>query len=494
MTINAKLKGVRLALAIATTLAVGTMPANVSAAPAKKSGVSIKRGVSSPVFERATGNISLSRGRGQLITLPEAISDILIADPSVVDVQVRSPRQIYIFGQGPGATSFFVLNSAGKVMYSTNVQVQKNINSLDQMLELAMPDSDIATTTMNGMVLLTGSVASPEERAEAEGLVKAYLGDGIQVVSRLKTATPMQVTLQVKIAEVSREFAKEISLNLNGNNGSSLGGGSAFNFSQIGGSGTLNLAGRFLGLNLDSALELAERDGLFTTLAQPNITAVSGQSASFLAGGEIGFPVGGGVGVAPSVQFKPYGVSVNFTPIVHSDGRISLKVSPEVSQITSAGSVQGIPAIQTRRVDTTVELGSGQSFMIGGLLRNEQNNSMDKIPGLGNLPIIGALFRSNNFRRSETELMIIVTPYLVKPVSANQIALPTDGYITPTDAERVLGGELFIGQTGAQRPKPSYGQPTTVPQPGMSGGADARDRKSSRRSDSDTSAAPGFGN
>ncbi|HEX8553069.1 MAG TPA: secretion system protein, partial [Sphingomonas sp.] len=206
--------------------------------------------------------------------------------------------------------------------------------------------------------------------------------------------------------------------------------------------------------------------GQVSTLAEPNVTALSGETSSFLAGGEIPIPLSQGLG-AVTVEFKQYGVSLAYTPTVLSDGRISLRVRPEVSQLTSAGSVQingtTIPALTTRRVETTVELGSGQSMMIGGLLSNTHNNNVDKTPGLGDLPVLGSLFRSNGWSRNETELVIVITPYLVKPVNnAADIVLPTDGYRSATDL-----GRVFLGQTEAvgpapKRPVPMMAQPTAA--------------------------------
>jgi pilus assembly protein CpaC len=246
---------------------------------------------------------------------------------------------------------------------------------------------------------------------------------------------------------------------------------------------------------------LAENDGLVTTLAEPNLTAISGETASFLAGGEIPIPIAQGSSNTVSVEYKQYGVSLAFTPTVLADGRISMRVRPEVSQLTSAGSVTlngfTIPALSTRRTETTVEMGSGQSFMISGLLQSSQNNTTDKAPFLGDLPILGALFKSNNFRRNETELMIIVTPYLVKPVSANQIALPTDGYRSPTDAQRLLLGQTFDGKSGEERAKPSMGDPVTVPAPSIGANLPSDGGGKRSRKDKQTAAAaptPGFGN
>ena len=211
-----------------------------------------------------------------------------------------------------------------------------------------------------------------------------------------------------------------------------------------------------------ASLDLGETDGQVTTLANPNLTALSGETGTFLAGGEIPIPVSQGLG-AVSVEYKQYGVSLSYTPTVLADGRISLRVRPEVSQLSTQGAVTisgtTIPALTTRRAETTVELGSGQSFMIAGLLQNDHNNSINKAPGLGDVPILGALFRSNAFQRNETELVIVITPYLVKPVNANDIVLPTDGYKAPTDLGRVLMGQLSGGTTGGDRPKPSMAPP-----------------------------------
>jgi len=215
-------------------------------------------------------------------------------------------------------------------------------------------------------------------------------------------------------------------------------------------------------MDILSAIDLGETLGQVSTLANPNLTALSGETATFLAGGEIPIPLASGFG-ATSVEYKPYGVSLSYTPTVLADGRISLRVRPEVSQITSLGSVQisgtTIPALTTRRAETTLELGSGQSMMIGGLLSNSRDNTIEKTPWLGDLPLIGALFRSNAFKRNETELVIIITPYLVKPVNApSDIALPTDGQRSPNDAERVLLGRMGAGSADP-RPVPTMAPP-----------------------------------
>jgi pilus assembly protein CpaC len=221
-----------------------------------------------------------------------------------------------------------------------------------------------------------------------------------------------------------------------------------FNVSDVG--TTLGFAGKLLGLDVLSTLNLSEADGLVTVLAEPNLTALSGETASFLAGGEFPVPVSQALG-SVTIEYKQYGVGLAFTPIVLADGRISMRVRPEVSELSNEGSIRlngfDVPALTTRRAETTVELGSGQSFMIAGLLRNTNTNNVDKAPFLGDLPILGALFRSTKYRRAETELVIIVTPYLVRPVS-NQLASPTNGYRAPTSGDMVLEGQSYRGVSG----------------------------------------------
>ncbi|KQS02041.1 secretion system protein [Sphingomonas sp. Leaf357] len=470
---------------LAAAMMAATMAGTASQAPAQST-------AGTPVLQ-------VNTGRGRLITLPRPITDIFVASDAIADVQVKSPTQIYVFGKGPGETTISATGKGGVVVYSATVRVGNNFDSIQQMLNLAMPEAQITATPMNGLVLLTGVVLSPSDAEEAARLVQAYVGDATKVLSHLKTATPLQVNLQVKFAEVSRSFIKNIGVRLNTSDG--LGATSASPTvplttgtivqSNSGNAGTityaidpstgqayksstlatgafrstLGLAGRALGTNFLAALDLGETVGQVSTLATPNLTAMSGETGTFLVGGEVPILISQGQG-AVSVEYKPYGISLTYTPTVLADGRISLRLRAEVSQLTAAGSVQlnntVIQGISTRRTETTIELGSGQSFMTAGLLQNDHNNSIEKTPGLGDVPVLGALFRSNGFRRNETELVIVVTPYLVKPVNANDIVLPTDGYQAPTDLERVLLGKLGGGVSGGSRPKPSMAAPETA--------------------------------
>ncbi|MBB4085259.1 type II and III secretion system protein family protein [Sphingomonas carotinifaciens] len=494
-----------------------TLPAVAQARPADPAPAAAAAGSGGAVMQ-------VNTGRGRLITLSRPMSDLFVADDSIADVQVRSPTQLYVFGKKPGETTISATARGGAVVYATTVRVGNNLDSVGQMLRLTMPEANIVATPMNGLILLTGTVAAPEDAAEAERLVQGFVGDTTKVLSRLKTATPLQVNLQVRIAEVSRSFVKNIGVNLLNRHSTSGGllfgidsgrttGSSIANATNAAGQitgttytvargpdrTTLGLGGRILGMDLLAAIDLGETLGQVTTLANPNLTALSGETATFLAGGEIPIPLASGFG-AVNVEFKQYGVSLAYTPTVLSDGRISLRVRPEVSQLSSAGAVTiggtTIPGLTTRRAETTLELGSGQSMMIGGLLSNSNDNSVDKTPWLGDLPLIGSLFRSNAFRRSETELVIVITPYLVKPVN-NQadIALPTDGARTPRDIDRVIKGELGTGASGERRPVPTMAPPRqSAPAIGLSAPATVAPPAAKPSKPAKGVPAPGFSN
>ena len=466
-------------------------------------------------------SIAISIGRGQLVTLPGRMTDVFVANDTIADVQVKSTNQLYVFGKAGGETTVYASNANGDVVWSANIRVGSNIDSIEQMLKLAMPEAKIVTSTMNNTVLLTGTIAAPEDAAEAERLVKAFVGDKTNVISRLKMATPLQVNLHVKFAEVNRSLVRQIGTNLTSIDGSGgfkfgigqgrtsatlvqtnpqlpLGFGAVAGFApdptgaaitpvnprgiiaqpgtsltQIPNSSTLAGMGKLFGMDLLGTLDLGETIGLVTSLAEPNLTALSGETATFLAGGEYPIPINTGLGVT-TIEFKKYGVSLAYTPTVLANGRISMRVRPEVSELSSDGAIvtnsTTIPALTVRSAETTIELGSGQSFMIAGLLRNSAQNSITKMPGAGELPILGSLFRSTSFRKGETELVIVVTPYLVTPVDANDIKLPTDGFRASTAVQQLIGHVEADGVTGGDRPKPTE-KPGTVQSGGPKIGA-----------------------
>ncbi|WP_260484316.1 type II and III secretion system protein family protein [Sphingomicrobium flavum] len=468
------------ALAIATAPMVVATPAAAQAAMAQP-----------------TETLTLSQNTGTLVRLPATMTDVFIANNEIADVQVRSSRELYVFGKASGETTIYATGDGGRVVYAARIQVGRNVASVDQMLRLAMPEANIQATPMNGLMLLTGTVASPTDAAEAERLVSAFVGGEMEVISRLRQATPLQVNLKVRIAEVNRSLVKSLGVNLTSRDatsggrfaidqGAAFGTANPFDITNPGKATSLGIAGKLLGLDFISTIDLAEADGLVTTLAEPNLTALSGETASFLAGGEFPIPVSQDLG-SIAIEYRQYGVGLAFTPYVLADGRISMRVRPEVSELSNEGAIRlngfDVPALTTRWAETTVELGSGQSFMIAGLLRNANSNSIDKAPFLGDIPIIGALFRSTSYRKSETELVIIVTPYLVRPVS-DRLPLPTDGYRNPTDVQRNLEGQVYHGVSGADHNAGDAivaGQPAN---PGMSQPIAAAPA---------TSAQPGFG-
>ena len=527
----------RIAIAIALSACVAT-PAVLYATPGE---------------QVENNELNLSVGRGRLINLPAPVSDVFVANQEVADVQVRSATQIYVFGKAPGETSVYATSGAGRVVYSAVARVGNNIETIDQMLALAMPEAHITATTMNGFVLLTGTVAAPEDAAEADRLVTAFVGEGTRVISRLQTATPLQVNLQVRIAEVNRSLVRQMGGNLVSRDPTS-----GFQFGAFRGRGvgtitpqtlptrtlpdgsqqfynpytgapvtnpadaplnytinplanatTLAGIGRLFGVDVLGALDLGERTGMVSTLAQPNLTAVSGETADFLAGGEYPIPVPDPQSGTITIQYRRYGVSLAYTPTVLSNGRISLRVRPEVSELTTEGAITingfNIPALSVRRTETTVELGSGESFMIAGLMSNRSAGSIEGTPGLSDLPILGTLFKSDDFRRGDTELVIVITPYLVRPVSADQIVLPTDGFRSPTDLQRLMTNGIADGESGARRPMPTLenapaGPPSDAPAPGPStmaappAGAIAADRpRRNSAHNEQVEAAPGFG-
>ncbi|MBD2842553.1 type II and III secretion system protein family protein [Erythrobacter rubeus] len=512
-------------------------------------------------------DIVLSIGRGELITIPGSMADVFVANDGIADVQVKSQRQLYVFGKAGGETTLYASNARGDVIFSANIRVGSNIGSVDQMMALAMPEAKVNIATMGtNTVLLTGTVAAPEDAAEAQRLVQAFLGEEANVITRLKTATPLQVNLQVKFAEVSRSLVRQIGGNLAtfdaGTGGFRGGIGTGRNFTNgdvnfsgplTTGSGaaaaslvnrvpqlrpdgtfatdpqtgailfeeittpgtaidstdgtTISGLGRLFGLDVLGALDLSETLGLITTLSEPNLTALSGETATFLAGGEFPIPISQGLGNV-AIEYRDFGVSLAYTPTVLANGRISLRVRPEVSELSSQGAVTlngfQVPALTVRRTETTVELGSGQSFMIAGLMSGNSQNLLDKAPGLGDIPILGNLFRSRDFRKGETELVIVVTPYLVKPVDASDIKLPTDGFRTANELEQFIGYRDNAGVSGEQRPMPTA-KDQDAPNPDVGNvdpaaivpnnapkdprRADKKNRKKDRSADA---AAPGF--
>ncbi|MEY2943414.1 MAG: hypothetical protein RLY97_1428 [Pseudomonadota bacterium] len=510
-------------LACCGTLALASAFPEASIAGPTAPRVAAKVGQMPSGSQRPTKQVFLSTGEGELITLPVGIAHVWTSNPAVADVYVSNARQIHLFGKDFGEATVFATSASGAVIYAASVMVAQNVTNVDRVLKAAMPNANIKITMVGQFALLTGTVASPEDSAQAAQLVTVALNPGVKVgadglkigiINRLRTAVPLQVNLRVRFAEVSRSLMRTINSNLASRDNTN---GFVFGVTQGASSGTVtglnttgfplldpsskfgyapgtlpltpfdpvagqfvrgdtfysmtgglsnatrfSYGGKLLGQTLLSSLDLGEQVGLVTTLAQPNLTAVSGETADFLAGGEFPIPLSSGLGNV-SIEYKKYGVSLSYTPTVLSDGRISLRVRPEVSELSTQGAVSiggySIPALTTRRAETTIELGSGQSFMIAGLMSNNTQRSLQKVPGAADVPILGALFRSTGFQKGETELVIVVTPYLVSPVSDADIKLPTDGLETPNIMQQVFGNQLTAGKSGAVRPGPTSAEP-----------------------------------
>jgi pilus assembly protein CpaC len=403
----------------------------------------------------AGSRLALEVGEGRLIRLDRPATSVFVADPETADVQAHSATLVYVFGRKAGTTTIFAVDEFEEVLFSGALQVRHPISRLEEVVAgLGLRDR-VTVQSIDGGVVLGGSVADPATAENLRELTAQILGEDEVVVNRLTIDAPTQVNLRVRVAEMSREVTRLFGIRWDaalsfGDFALGLNTGTVFE-------GANTLFGGFENSNASIAgvVDALEREGLVSVLAEPNLTALSGETASFLAGGEFPVPVGRDNNEV-QIEFKEFGVSLSFTPTVMSKNRISLRVRPEVSDLSENGSIRigdlRIPALATRRAETTVELGSGQSFAIGGLISNSTRTNLEKLPGLGDLPVLGALFRSTNFRRSESELVIIVTPYLVVPRSEPDLALPTDGFRPASQLELILEGRL-----AAATPRPGVG-------------------------------------
>lgn len=419
--------------------------------------LAVLSGVAPPAVAADTGpersHINLGVAKGRMIRFAAPASSVFIGDSKIADVQVKSPTTVYLIAKAPGETTLMALDDHDEMLADFDVDVDLDTSQLQRDLKRLLPDSDITVSTTNNAVVLSGAVATVAEAETAKTIAARFVPDADHLINTLRVDAPNQVNLRVRVVEVSRDIIKAFGVNW-----SNVPQNGQFAFGAATGIGGITESSPILqGLNklgvefkngpfdLSAVIDALDSEGLVTVLAEPNLTAVSGAPASFLAGGEYPIPVPQGL-TSIAIEYKKYGVSLGMVATITDGGRINLAVKPEVSALSNVGAVTiggiTVPALTTRRAETTVDLASGQSFAIAGLMQNNVSHQLQKFPGLGNLPVLGTLFRSDRFERNETELVVIVTPYIVRPASG-RLAVPTDGYVAPTDKARILHGEDY---------------------------------------------------
>jgi pilus assembly protein CpaC len=402
--------------------------------------------------------IVLEVNKGTLIRLTAPAATVFIANPDIADVQVKSPSLIYISAKAPGETVIYAVDASDSVLLNSPVRVEHDLSRLRSSLRQLAPGERISADSVDGNLVLTGIASDAGKADKVRALATSIAGEvkGSQVINRMTVATPNQVTLHVRIAEVALTALNAIGVNwhklgsnviINTNNPTTIMGSIGSN--QI-------IIGRMFSQAISATVDALAQEGFVTDLAEPDLVALNGQTASFLAGGEFPVPISGSSAATSgfptiTVEFKSFGVSLAFTPTIIDAHHLNLRVRPEVSALTNVGAVSvpiglnttiTIPALTVRRAETSIELGSGESFALAGLLQHTSEQDISKVPLLGDIPILGALFRSNRFQRNETELVIIVTPYLVNPVTT-RVAAPTDGLIHPSDPQQVLFSNTY---------------------------------------------------
>ncbi|NNF78776.1 MAG: type II and III secretion system protein family protein [Rhizobiales bacterium] len=412
--------------------------------------------------------LSISLDKSVVLRLPVAARDVLVGNPAVVDAVARTPYTVYLFAKKLGETNIFFFDEQGRQVLSLDIAVGRDSGALKNVIDKVIPGNKIKVDSLGQSIVLSGSVRSAGQANEAFRLAQQYVDDKEKVVNSISIVDKQQVMLRVRVMEVQRNILKQVGVDTNnmlrlGSATVSLVTSNPFTLNSVLPGVAASLSGSSGSVTFNDTIRLAERNGLVRTLAEPTLTTISGEAAKFLAGGEFPVPVEGDNN-SISVEFKPFGVGLGFTPIVLGEDRISLKISTEVSELSNNGAVTistlTIPALQVRRAETTVELPSGGSMVLAGLIQEKLQQDINGIPGLKEVPILGALFKSRDFNRNETELVITVTPLIVKPISEKQIASPLDGLKDPHDLDSVFFGRLHqvYGVSSDELPGTYHGQ------------------------------------
>ncbi len=422
--------------------------------------------------------LALGIGKSVVLDLPRDIKDVLVADPKIANAVIRSAQRAYIIGAAVGQTNIVFFDSAGQQIAAYDIAVKRDLNGVRAALRQTLPNADIQIEGVGDSVILSGSVSSPIEAQQAGDLAARLVGGAEKVVNSITVRGRDQVMLKVTVAEVARSIIKQLGIDLN----ASMSYGTAVvNFSN---SNPFTAYGRALVSNnnataafgatpsVQATLRAMESAGVVRTLAEPNLTAISGESATFIAGGE--FPVPAGYSCDPvthvcntQISFKKFGISLNFTPVVLTEGRISLRVMTEVSELSNenaitltqgAGNALTVPSIKTRRAETTLEIPSGGAMAMAGLIQEQTKQAINGLPGLAQLPVLGSLFRSRDYVNSQTELMVLVTPYIVRAVAQKDLSRPDDGFAAASDPQADLLGSInrIYGVPGRVEPARNY--------------------------------------
>jgi pilus assembly protein CpaC len=423
--------------------------------------------------------LPLGVGKSVVIDLPRDIKDVLVGDPKIANAVIRSSQRAYIIGAAVGQTNMVFFDASGQQIAAYDIAVTRDLNGVRAALKQMFPNSDIRIEGVGDGVVLSGSAANPIEAQQAGDMAARLAGGPDKIVNSIVVRGRDQVMLKVTVAEIQRSIIKQLGIDLNANLSY---GTSVVNFSNTNPFtannaplvGTNALTSSFGSTpSVQATLRAMESAGVVRTLAEPNLTAISGESATFISGGEFPIPSGvtcqteasGAIGnCVQTVTFKKFGISLNFTPVVLTEGKISLRVMTEVSEISNENALQGgvggttIPSIKTRRAETTLEIPSGGSMAMAGLIQQQTKQAINGLPGMMELPILGTLFRSRDFINNQTELAVIVTPYIVRAVAQKDLSRPDDGFVPASDPQAQLLGTVnrIYGVPGRAEPAQSY--------------------------------------
>jgi pilus assembly protein CpaC len=467
-TQNMKSSGARLSIRTTLIHVLSFSAAALALNPALAPAVAAEMDTAAPTAASMSSKIrflALGIGKSVVVDLPRGVKDVLVADPKIANAVIRSPQRAYIIGSAVGQTNVVFFDADGQQIAGYDIAVKRDLNGVRAALKQMLPAAGIQIDGVGESVMLTGSVSTPIEAQQAGDVAARLVGGADKVVNSIVVRGRDQVMLKVSVAEVQRDIIKQLGIDLSASmnygtavvNFNNVNPFTANNGPLVPGNG-LQASALSKGLpSVTATLRAMESAGVVHTLAEPNLTAISGESATFISGGEFPIPTGvtcqtttaGAIGqCVQTVSFKKFGISLNFTPVVLTEGRISLRVMTEVSEVSQENALQGgaggttIPSIKTRRAETTLEIPSGGSIAMAGLIQEQTKQAVNGLPGVDQIPIFGQLFRSQDFINNQTELMVIVTPYVVRAVAQKELSRPDDGFAPASDSQSTLLAQM----------------------------------------------------